>query len=111
MDRFWGTNAQAKRSAPLCVNFTNVPLSCSSSQPHQHQHERPSPIQFDAGWKFVIHFSISQGISISEVNVSRAKKLTFSRLLFLMMLSIQQSNLFNTYTVVPREPGKASAIG
>jgi hypothetical protein len=28
-----GTDAQAKRSAPLSVSFTNVPLSCSSSQP------------------------------------------------------------------------------
>ena len=37
-----GTDTQAKRSAPLCVSFTNVPLSCSSSQPRDIASSRPA---------------------------------------------------------------------
>jgi hypothetical protein len=33
--------AQANRSAPLCVSLTNVPLSCSSSQPRSIASLRP----------------------------------------------------------------------
>ena len=57
----------------------------------------PGPVHCDAGWKFVIHFSISQQISIPEVNVSRAEKLPlFPGYYFLMMQAFSgaaQSNL------------------
>ena len=47
----------------------------------------PGPIHCDAGWKYVIHFSISQEVLILEVNVSRAEKLPLFPVYYFLMIS------------------------
>ena len=63
----------------------------------------PGPVRCDAGWKFVIHFSISRN---NRVNVSRAEKLPFfPGYYFLMMSSILRCRAGATFQHSNRCPG------
>jgi hypothetical protein len=48
---------------------------------------RPGPVQCGAWWKFGIQFSVSQGVLILEVNVSRAEKLPLFPVYYFLMIS------------------------